>query len=414
MVPLQQNCLLAGPILGPFSGPLFRMYPDFLSSAANHMQANATLQLDRFLAETCCPEGKTTLRINLDESSIRLWPGAVLGTIACKSILDKHQQLVTNISLRHQRGCASLIAIICDDNTIQKHLPQFLVVNERLVPMTVFKEWHKTNTHCLMLLRHRTAWLDVNAMKRILRELARSLSKHAPHRHYVLSMDTCPIHLTRAILREMAVNHLHFCPLAAQMTQWLQPLDVGVFKLFKQRLRELHQREQILHRQGELSVHTLLNIIDQATSDIIQNMDWNSVFRLCGLSSCPPTSQRFQNAVGQDAQWTFTNAIPTLEIIQAVLPKRKFVAVSHLFPLLLRPPQNCASETLPQQESDCTDLEDDEAEQHATHRPWWGRTRATSHRQLSQPLVSQHTASGTRTKRQHALAIATPRPPVPR
>ena len=183
------------------------------------MKANATLQLDRFLAETCCPSGKRTLRINVDESSIRLWPGGVMGTIASRDILNRQKQLVCNISLRHQRGCASLIAVICDDCTIQKHLPQFLIVNERHVPMTIFKDWHKSTTHSLIVMRHRTAWLDARGLRGILRILARRLTEHAPNRHYVLSMDTCPTHLTRTTLREMAMNHIHFCPLAAQMTQ---------------------------------------------------------------------------------------------------------------------------------------------------------------------------------------------------
>ena len=92
LVPLQVKCFVAGPILGPFSGPLFfRMYADFLSSAANHMKANLTLQLDLSLAQTCCPEGKKTVRMTLDESGIRLWPGAVLSTIACHSKLKRWQ-----------------------------------------------------------------------------------------------------------------------------------------------------------------------------------------------------------------------------------------------------------------------------------------------------------------------------------
>ena len=126
----------------------------------------------------------------------------------------------------------------------KKHLPQFLVVNESWLPMTVFQEWRKTNTHALILLRDRTARLDATGVRGILRKLARSLSEHAPHRHYALSMNTCPIHLTCATLRKMTLSHLHYWLPAAQMTQWLQPWDVGVFSPFKQRLRQLHRREQ--------------------------------------------------------------------------------------------------------------------------------------------------------------------------
>jgi len=80
---------------------------------------------------------------------------------------------------------------------------------------------------------------------------------------------------------------------------------------------------KIIHRQAELSVGTSLNIIEPTTFDIIKSTEWTSVLRMCGLSSCPPTSQRFQNSLGLDAEWTFTNAIPRLEHIQAVLPKQK-------------------------------------------------------------------------------------------
>ena len=103
LVPLQKQMCRRGPNFGSiFRPPFFRMYADFLSSAANHMKANTTLQLDLSLAQTCCPEGKKTVRMTLDESGIRLWPGAVLGTIACNSKLNGGKQLLTNASLRHQ------------------------------------------------------------------------------------------------------------------------------------------------------------------------------------------------------------------------------------------------------------------------------------------------------------------------
>ena len=378
------------------------------------MKANATLQLDRFLAETCCPTGRRTLRINMDESSIRLWPGAVKGTIATKNMLQNTKELVCNISLRRQRGYASLIAIICDDAMIQKHLPQFLIVNERHLPMKMFREWTNSTTHSLIVIRHHTAWLDAKRLTAILRILAQRLTEHAPNRHYVLSMDTCPTHLTRTTLRAMARNLLHFCPLAAHMTQWLQPLDVGVFQPFKHKLRELHQREQILQRQSELTVDTVLTIIEEATKETILMTDWSGVFEMCGLSACPPTSRRFMHALGMNEEWTFTNAVPTLEHIQAVLPNKKFVAIADLFQLVMRPHVKHALEPHDALEHDFQTTQETMGAHAASHRPWWGRTRATSRADISQPLVPEHTSSQNKSNRVRAVPIATPRPVVPR
>jgi len=134
---------------------------------------------------------------------------------------------------------------------------------------------------------------------------------------------------------------------------------------------------KIIHRQAELSVGTSLNIIEPTTFDIIKSTEWTSVLRMCGLSSFPPTSQCFQNAVGLDAEWTCTYAIPRLKHIQAVLSKQKFVAIPHLFPLLLRPHVDCISETKSLQELGKTNMQADVAEAHAANRPWLGNIPTT-------------------------------------
>lgn len=376
-------------------------------------EAEATLQVDRFLTVKCCPPGQATLRINIDESSIRLWPGADPGTIAASTKGVPRREVVANVSLRGQRGAFSFIAVVCDDAAVQKELPQFLVASERLLCAGVATAFLAAPTRNYVLLRRPSAWLDAGGLCVVLRHLADTVHRVAPNRHTVLSMDVCPVHVSSQVLRQLARCRLHFCPIAAHMTRWLQPADVGVFRPFKQRIRQLHQQEQVVQGKAELDISTVLHIIDRATADVIRSRPWGKVFRLCGLADSPPTSRRFATALGQESPLAFTAEVPSLQQLQALLPRRRFVPVEHLFPLLM-PDRALASRGARRPPDSQPRAHPGTADMSGTpDMPWVGRTRSTSHLTASADASSQLGRGSSVGRPSRAVPIAAARrPPI--
>lgn len=366
----------SGPNLGsgkrpPFfrdGAPLFRKWG----------QAEATLQWDRFLAETACPSGQQPLRLNLDESSVKLWPGARKGVLADKSRAWRRLRFETGVSLRAQRGALSFVAVVADDPKVQGSLPQFLVGNSRLVTERDAARFTAGRTDTIVLLRRRSSWLDASAMIRVVGTLGAAVAAAAPGRFVILSMDAAPVHLSPPVLRAIARAGMHFMPIASLMTRWLQPCDVSVFRAFKHRIRLLYEQRQLLQDRSELDVFNVMDIAATAAREIIQGRSWKTAFELCGLAAAPPTSKRFREAMEGAGELTFSAETPTMEHLQALFPRGRMIPVENLFPLLLRPGER-PRRSSPDRERP-TPPPEPGAGAGAPRRdlPWFGRTRSTS------------------------------------
>jgi hypothetical protein len=331
-LPVERKSPFSGPENGPHFGNQF--------GPRNHFpEALATLRWDRFVA-TARAEGLTPLRINMDESSIKMWPGSRAGTVVPPSPAPgpAGPPLEVRVPLRARRSAVSLVAFVCDDDDVQRQLPQFIVTNTRMAPAVVAQTWAAADHAPIRLWRQKSAWLTGPALSRMLREVARAIRPATAGRRVIFSMDACPVHLTSAVLRTLAACGWHFLPIAAQMTKYLQPCDVGVFLPLKRRYRSLYEREQLLERCGEVPSENALPILAEAARQIISGGSWGPTFRRCGLSQDPPTSVRFLAALGPAPLPSLHAGAPTMGDLNLVLPRKRSVPVDLLFPLLLRPP----------------------------------------------------------------------------
>lgn len=301
-------------------------------------QAMATLQWDRFLAAACPPDF-SVLRINMDESSFRLWPGVRPGAIARPKLPGRAQgrDLEQRISLRAQRGAVSFVAFVCDDVTVQALLPQFVVANERLVPADCVRgRALGRRTGQLCLLRQNSSWLTAPVLARILGEVGRALQPIASRRHILFSMDACPVHLSHVVLQKLGSLRMHFVPIASHMTRWLQPCDVAVFRALKARQRAEYERQQLVTGRTELPPAEALTVIEAASKAVLGERDWRRAFSLCGLGRTLPTSRRFQHALGPEGCPEVRAELPSLAQLADLLPRRREVPVGDLFAGMLR------------------------------------------------------------------------------
>lgn len=214
-------------------------------------------------------------------------------------------------------------------------MPQYIVGNCRSVTPSMVRTWAAGGGDCrVRLWRKKSAWLTGKDLSAMIRDVARAIGP-LTGRRVIFSMDACPVHLTAGVLRTLTACGWHLLPIAAQMTKYLQPADVGVFLPLKRRYRTLYEREQLLRRCGEIAPERALRLLADATQDIVGGGSWGPTFRRCGLSAEPPTSARFLAALGPEPLAPLTPGVPSLKDLSLVLPRRRHVPVALLFALFL-------------------------------------------------------------------------------
>ena len=97
------------------------------------------------------PAGKRVLRVNIDETSIKLDMDSKHGFIsAAAKKQDKHHGLRNRVSKSRPRTAYSYVAVLCDDVALQKMMPQIIIVNCNQCPAAVYEEIKKATS--------RTTW----------------------------------------------------------------------------------------------------------------------------------------------------------------------------------------------------------------------------------------------------------------
>ena len=124
------------------------------------------------------PPGRPVLRLNLDETSVRFWYEPRLG-------LRRPTGQAPRVSFARQasrgqlRRAFSHIAIICDDASLQPHLPQVLLVNERTVTAEQHRRWTSLSGCNAKLWRGKSAWINDKIFAKVVRELGKVLRVRA-------------------------------------------------------------------------------------------------------------------------------------------------------------------------------------------------------------------------------------------
>lgn len=354
-------------------------------------QADATFQWDRFLAAQK-PEGHRVVRINMDETSLKLFPGAGPGCVAPSEGKKTRHHVEQGVSMRAQRGALSLLAFVTDDPEIQSHLPQVLIGNARLIPEPVARDFTAARQDRLFLLRRKSSWVQAKGLAEIVRLLGACLQPLAAGKFFILSMDACPVHITSVVLRAVASVGLHFQLIPAQATRWLQPCDVAVFGALKHHIRRRHLEQQLRRGRAELDVAEVLQVFATAISEVICSRPWTRAFALCGLHEGPPLSKRFLEALGSGPLPACHARVPSLEQLQCVFPRRRDIPIELLFQNLLRPvPVGVGRRGLLPRVTEGARRPSAKT----SARPWLGRTRSSSRVSLASAGMSARAQTGS-------------------
>jgi hypothetical protein len=197
-------------------------------------QATAVWQWSNFL-HAQVPNGKIVLRINMDETSIKLHQTARGGHMTWKAVLLKRSalSLTKNVTRGEMRSSFTHVAFICDDVNIQRKLPQIFLVGERHISVADAERVHQELAPNIHVWRVKKAWVNSLLMQEIVKLLARTLDEHRSTHQCILYADVFRAHLTPPVLRCVTNASIFYCLVPSKLTWALQPCDTHMFATFK-------------------------------------------------------------------------------------------------------------------------------------------------------------------------------------
>lgn len=280
--------------------------------------------------------GRTILRVNLDETSLCLFPGRTRGNV----FVSKKRSLVEGrqtVAKWKKRCCLTHVAVICDQPTAQPRMPQFIVGNEHTFRQRDMPALRRSCPPNVTLVRQKSAWNNASLMVRIVAALGaatRTLRLQGTRVVVVLTMDALRVHFHPSVLRACARADVWPLFVPAKMTWLLQPLDTHVFSVYKSYLQRQYQRARVecADPTGDVDVAGFLECVHATIRHVLQGRPWATAFdrdgygcRQAALGS--RVTQRLELTTPVEAG----DARPDAERVGLCFPRRARVAHGSLW-----------------------------------------------------------------------------------
>jgi hypothetical protein len=219
---------------------------------------------------------------------------------------------------------------------IQPVLPQFFLGNERSIPAADLQALRASCARNFFLERGRSAWVNVAAMRRILRFLRTALEPYMAERQPVLLLDALSVHINSVVLAECRAAGIIPVVIPAKLTWLLQPLDTHAFAAYKHRVRKAFMEARVRAADGNVSVAAFLGCVQQAIRSVLQGRLWAEAFDSNGFCTGQAgVSQRVMAELDLAAPLAVPSTPPSLEQLQRLLPAGSRVPAA-LCPVVVR------------------------------------------------------------------------------
>ena len=172
-------------------------------------------------------------RINLDETSVCVGLTQQKGCVMPRrrGLRLRRRRLITSRALR--RSNFTWVALICDDPTLQRKLPQIIVGTTNLFPNREWERMWNEAPDFIYLTRQEKAWNNREVMIALAGLLDVQCTAHDPLACYIIYWDCASCHLHPDVVRAFISRGFPIIMIPALCTWLLQPLDVYGFKDFK-------------------------------------------------------------------------------------------------------------------------------------------------------------------------------------
>ena len=306
--------------------------------ASTLFQAEALWAWSNFL-HSRVPTGKIALRLNLDETAIKLYQDGGVGFLTKRGTRNKQTHaLHRNVTRGQLRTTFTHVAVVCDDPGIQPSLPHILIVNKHMMTQQTYERICNTLPANVQLWRLTSSWVNIASMVRIVDAIGRSLSAFRDTHQVLLGMDSARVHSAVPVWRACARNSVFAYVIPAKLTWCLQVLDTHVFAGFKQRLKMLCQKSATDAAADNVSFEVTVTAVCESIAHSITAKSWAKAFADLGLVGHQrEVSTRVLDKLSMAAVPAVHSTVPTLSQLQYVFPKRTIIPIDDVFAAVTKP-----------------------------------------------------------------------------
>ena len=279
--------------------------------------------------------GRRLVRVNLDESSVALFPEQRQGIVFLSSRRPRFQAPPRmNVTRGILRTNLTYVAFATDDEELQEQLPNILIGNENTFPAGRFETLYAAAPDNFYLIRKKKAWNNTDVMLQIVRLLARIRSGLRANPFLLLVLDTAYCHINREVLAVCMTNDIFPLIVPACTTWLLQPLDVYVFRIFKQKL--LQEIASRLARRCLIpgNIELFLEAFYSVASEVFHRRRWPDIFLKCGIGKQQADTSAYILAhLGRSEPLAAPSTQPTDADMVLVLPRKRPIPAALFFEL---------------------------------------------------------------------------------
>ena len=327
----------------------------------------------------------------MDETTIRLFYDAAEGVIASEPIAQagRKGRLAQQATRGQTRGALSLIALLCDDSSVQPRLPQYVIGNEHVLQASLVADLQNDGRLLpnVRLLRRKSAWVNDAALAAIARHWGQVLVEVSADRQPILLLDACSAHLGPKFLAMCGRWNIWVVCVPARLTWLMQPADTHCFALLKALLRKRFHEALIAGTDGKVTVKDILLHMNESIRRILQGRRWTPAFEGNGWDA---GQQRVRQKILHMLEWDETPAVPSslpsLQEFEAIFPRNRKIPIARL----LVCHRWSAHETPPSPPPVLPPVD----EPIGSHGVWHGRLRSSSRCFTEPPAAVAHSEPG--------------------
>ena len=327
---------------------------------------------------------RRTLLVNMDETNVRLHQDRGAGNLSMRAyrLKRKPRPLSRSVPRGDTRANMTHMATICNDQNVQKLLPQYFLVNARQVSHAECCELQARAPDNVKILRLPKAWVNKEVMLTWLRALSRCLAPLANTHRIILNMDVWRAHTQGHVLQRCGRYGFWPCIVPAKLTWALQPCDTHLFAQYKDRLALECQRRIVATTSGQWTWKTVVGSLCQVVHEVMEGRSWAKAFEDNGLTPHQElVSTRVRAKLGWEDNYALVgDRLPELHHLQTIFPRNAIVPIEELFSALIR--RERGEPTAPWPKSPGSPVSA------TSPTTWYGRTRSTS------ALAAQAPAAG--------------------
>jgi hypothetical protein len=281
------------------------------------------------------PAQQSIVVLNLDETSCRFYYPPRPGLKLKKKALPKRRLACRRqASKGHQRKAFTYVSVICDDQRVQKQLPQFILISDKMCSKRDVDSATGFMPSRVHVWREKSGWVNIPIFARMVRLIGSQLRAAAPGAKPFLFMDAHKIHYSLPVLRAARLFGITVLIIPATCTHVMQMLDTDVFARFKHDFRNRLQKHYAVGANADLPANVILTELGKTIREIVSENDWADVFRKNGFGRTEPFARpSLLQALEYEALPELPVVLPSYAAFCSLFPRGAVIP----FDLLLNP-----------------------------------------------------------------------------